>query len=418
MRSNSRWELLWVNAYWPGLSFMWNTLHTILLPAVLLTFVDDARKNTALGLMTFVGLMIALIVQPISGALSDAWVSRHGRRRPLILIGTALDLIFLAIIGTAGDLGALTLGYVGLQFTSNLAHGPAQGLMHDRVAPERMGLASGVKNFLDMAGLVVSSLVAGRLLSPENPEPMGLIALVAGLMILGASATAAGVREDPAPASSATFTDRLRPAFRLDLKANTPYWRLIWGRFLFLLGIYGVQAFAQYYVRDVLQPANPLQLTGDLLATIVLSLIAFSILTGYLCDRIGRKPLHVAAAILVAIGSMLMLLASSAGQVLVFGSIIGAGIGVFVTANWALANDLAPAGEAGKFLGLTNLATAGGGAISRLTGPGIDWLNALKPGDNLGYAALFIGAAALALLSLLALRGIPDRVGRGAPGPA
>src|SRR3972149_6292036 len=169
MRSNSRWELLRVNAYWPGLSFMWNTLHTILLPAVLLTFVDDARKNTALGLMTFAGLMIALIVQPISGAVSDAWVSRHGRRRPLILIGTALDLIFLAIIGTAGDLGALTLGYVGLQFTSNLAHGPAQGLMHDRVAPERMGLASGVKNFLDMAGLVGSSLVAGRLPSPDDP---------------------------------------------------------------------------------------------------------------------------------------------------------------------------------------------------------------------------------------------------------
>src|SRR3972149_4921121 len=111
----------------------------------------------------------------------------------------------------------------------------------------------------------------------------------------GAAATAAGVREDPAPASSATFSDRLRPAFRLDLKANTPYWRLIWGRFLFLLGIYGVQAFAQYYVRDVLQPANPLQLTGDLLATIVLSLIAFSILTGSPCARIRRQPPHASA---------------------------------------------------------------------------------------------------------------------------
>jgi MFS family permease len=202
-----------------------------------------------------------------------------------------------------------------------------------------------------------------------------------------------------------------------DLKANSAYWRLIWGRFLFLLGVYGIQAFAQYYVRDTLHPENPLQLTGDLLATIVLSIIAFSILTGYLCDRIGRKPLHVAAAILVAIGSVLMLQARAATEVLVYGSIIGAGIGVFITANWALANDLAPQGQAGKFLGLTNLATAGSGAISRLTGPGIDWLNALRPGDNLGYDALFIGAAVLALLSLLALRRIPDRVGRQAPAP-
>jgi MFS family permease len=394
---------------------MWNTLHVILLPAVLLGFVDDARKNTALGLMTFVGLVIALIVQPISGAVSDAWVSRHGRRRPLILIGTALDLVFLALIGTAQDLGMLTIGYVGLQFTSNLAHGPAQGLMHDRIGRERMGLASGVKNFLDMAGMVVSSLVAGRLLSPDDPEPMGLIALVAGLMILGATATALGVREDPVTAPASRIGDRLRLAFRTDLKAHTAYWRLIWSRLLFMLGVYGIQAFAQYFVRDTLETENPVRLTGDLLATIVLSLIAFSILAGYLCDRLGRKPLHVAAAVLVAIGSLLMISARTAPAVLAFGSIIGAGIGVFVTANWALANDLAPLGEAGKFLGLTNLATAGSAAISRLTGPGIDWLNALRPGENLGYAALFSGAAVLALLSLLALRRVPERVGRRAP---
>jgi MFS family permease len=418
MRLSNRWELLWVNAYWPSLSFMWNTLHAILIPAVLLTFVDDARKNTALGLMTFGGLIIALVVQPVSGALSDAWVSRYGRRRPLILIGTALDLIFLTIIGLAHDLGTFTLGYVGLQFTSNLAHGPAQGLMHDRIPPERMGLASGVKNLLDMAGLVVSSVVAGRLLSPENPEPMGLIALVAGLMILGAVGTAGGVREDPVPAAAARFADRLRLSFRVDVKANAAYWRFIWVRLLFLLGIYGIQAFAQYYVRDVLHPENPIRLTGDLLATLVLSLIAFSILAGHLCDRFGRKPLHVVAAIFVALGSVLMSLADTIGEMLLFGSIIGAAIGLFLTANWALANDLAPAGEAGKFLGLTNLATAGSAAISRLTGPGIDWLNALRPGSNMGYSALFLGAAALALLSLLPLRRIPDRAGRRSPAPA
>src|SRR3989304_635902 len=100
-------QLLTVNAYWPGLSFMWNTLHTILLPAVLLLFVDDARKNTALGLMTFAGLLVALVVQPISGALSDAWASRLGRRRPLILLGTTLDLLFLGLIATARGIPGL-----------------------------------------------------------------------------------------------------------------------------------------------------------------------------------------------------------------------------------------------------------------------------------------------------------------------
>jgi MFS family permease len=402
-------DLLAVNAYWPGLSFMWNSLHLILLPAVLLTFVDDARKNTALGLLTFAGLIIALIIQPISGALSDAWPSRFGRRRPLLVLGTLADLFFLYLIATADSLGTLAVGYIGLQFTSNVAHGPAQGLMHDRVPLSQMGFASGVKNFLDMAGMVVASLVMGRIIASENPDPVPAVTLVAGLMIAGLLVVVFGVREAAPKAGSADLRSGLRQAFRIDVRGNTNYWRLVWSRFLFLVGVYGIQAFAQYFVRDKLQADNPVKLTGDLMAAIVLSLIAFSILAGYLCDRFGRKPLHAAAAVLVAIGSLLMLTAVTPTAVLIFGSIVGAGIGLFVTANWALANDLAPAGEAGKFLGLTNLATAGAGAASRLTGPGIDALNAWQPGVFLGYAALFSGAALLTLVSLLALRRVPDR---------
>jgi MFS family permease len=402
-------DLFAVNAYWPGLSFMWNSLHLLILPAVLLIFVDDARKNTVLGMLTFVGLIIALLVQPLSGALSDAWPSRYGRRRPLLVLGTLADLIFLYLIATAGNLGTLAIGYVGLQFTSNIAHGPAQGLMHDRVPPSRMGVASGVKNFFDMAGMVISALVVGRMITSENPNPVPAMSVVAALMIAGLLVTVFGVRETPSNGGDVDFKAGVRQAFHIDLQANSDYWRLIWSRFLFLVGVYGIQAFAQYFVSDKLHPENAVELTGNLMAAIVLSLLAFSILAGYLADRVGRKPLHVVAAILVAVGSLLMMTAATPAAVLVFGSIVGAGIGLFITANWALANDLAPAGEAGKFLGLTNLATAGASAASRLAGPGIDALNAWQPGAFLGYAALFSVGAALALLSLIALRRVPDR---------
>jgi MFS family permease len=402
-------DLFAINAYWPGLSFMWNSLHLLILPAMLLGFVDNARKNTALGMLTFVGLIIALLVQPVSGALSDAWPSRFGRRRPLLLLGTLADLACLYLIATARDLGTLAVGYIGLQFTSNIAHGPAQGLMHDRVPLSQMGVASGVKNFFDMAGMVISALVVGRILSSENPDPVPALTVVAALMIAGLLVTLFGVRETPSNAGSVDFRAGLRQAFHIDLQANTDYWRLVWSRFLFLFGVYGIQAFAQYFVLDKLQPENAVKLTGDLMAAIVLSLLAFSILAGYLADRVGRKPLHVVAAILVAVGSLLMMTAATPTAVLIFGSIVGAGIGLFITANWALANDLAPAGEAGKFLGLTNLATAGASAASRLAGPGIDALNAWQPGAFLGYAALFSIGGALALLSLIALRRVPDR---------
>ena len=89
--------LITMNVYWLGLSFMWNSIHPIVLPSVLLHIVPENLKNTYLGLLTFCGLVLAMVIQPISGAASDGWRSRWGRRRPLALVGTGLDFIFLLL---------------------------------------------------------------------------------------------------------------------------------------------------------------------------------------------------------------------------------------------------------------------------------------------------------------------------------
>ena len=170
--------LLSINTYWLGLSFMWNSLHPIVLPAVMLHLVPDESKNTYLGLLTFFGLILAMVIQPISGAISDGWHSRLGKRRPLAIIGTALDFIFLAILAWSGSLVAVIIGYVGLQMASNIAHGPMQGLLPDLVPDEQMGSASGLKNLMDMGGLIIASLAAGHLLSPDARHPTGIMIVV------------------------------------------------------------------------------------------------------------------------------------------------------------------------------------------------------------------------------------------------
>ena len=114
MKLVNGWYLFVLNAYWIGLSFMWNSLHVTILPAVLLNYVPDTQKNTWLGLLTFFGLIIAMIVQPLSGAISDRWRAKLGRRRPLMWLGTAGDLVFLTIMGFIGGLPALFIGYIGL----------------------------------------------------------------------------------------------------------------------------------------------------------------------------------------------------------------------------------------------------------------------------------------------------------------
>ncbi len=409
MRRVAIWELFNLNACWLGLSFLWNSLHVILLPAVLLTFVADERKNTVLGLLTFVGLIIAAIIQPISGALSDRWASRWGRRRPLIAIGVALDLVFLSVMAFADSLTTLALGYIGLQISSNTAHGSMQGLLPDRIPPDQLGRGSALKNAVDITGMIAASLGMGRLYSPQAGGFEIAIGLVMAALIVSTGITLLWTRE----ASSATLRqpqslrDQLREIAQIDLQRNSAFGWLILSRLIFLLGVYGIQAFAQYYVRDTLKVSNPVQLTGDLLASIVLGLLVFAMLAGPLSDRFGHKPMHVAASILAAAGCLLMLAAHTPTAVLVFGSVTGAGIGIFLTANWALANELAPSAEAGKYLGLTNLATAGAGALSRLFGPIIDSVNLLRPGAYLGYTVLFLSSALFALLSLIILIQLP-----------
>jgi MFS family permease len=70
------------------------------------------------------------------------------------------------------------------------------------------------------------------------------------------------------------------------------------------------------------------------------------------------------------------------------------------------ANALVPQAEAGKYLGLTNLATAGAGALARLEGPILDWLNQLWPGLWAGYKGLFLFGGIAIFLSLFILRKI------------
>ena len=399
-------QLLVLNAYWVGLSFIWNTIHPILLPAVLLNYVPDAKKNTYLGLLTFVGLIIAMAVQPVTGAISDGWESRFGRRRPLAVLGTLFDFLFLSILAWSGGLTWLFIGYVGLQFSSNIAHGPMQGLLPDRVPPTQLGVASSLKTFMDMLSLVLASLLAGRLLDPVTRDPAPVMIVVMSLLAVSASITFFGVREEPSQSDERTDWTSLLGQFQINLRENSAYWWLIAERMLFLLGIYGMQVFAQYYLQDVLPVPDPPKQTGDLLAALTLTMVILVLLSGWLTDQYGAKRILSIGTFVSVGGMLLMLLAADMRGLLVFGSLLGAGIGLFLTSNWALANTLAPQQEAGKYLGLTNLATAGSAAIARLEGPALDWLNAAWPGAWLGYKGLFIFGAVCMLLSVFFLRKI------------
>lgn len=94
-----------------ALTALWSSLHGIILPLRLLEYVPESQKNTYLGLLTFTGLLLAMITQPIAGAISDRSSFSWGRRRPYILLGAMLALMFLPGIGLASSYAAIFIIY-------------------------------------------------------------------------------------------------------------------------------------------------------------------------------------------------------------------------------------------------------------------------------------------------------------------
>ncbi|HEX7364076.1 MAG TPA: MFS transporter, partial [Dehalococcoidia bacterium] len=98
-----------------ALSILWPSLHSLIIPLRILDIIPEAQKNTYLGLLTFVGSLVALFAQPLAGAFSDRFGSRWGRRRPFIFAGTILTLIILPSIGLASSFLFLLIGFCLLQ---------------------------------------------------------------------------------------------------------------------------------------------------------------------------------------------------------------------------------------------------------------------------------------------------------------
>jgi MFS family permease len=122
--------------------------------------------------------------------------------------------------------------------------------------------------------------------------------------------------------------------------------------------------------------------------------------SGWLADRLGKKLLVAAAGLLATAGTAVILLIHSMPAMYVGGSLVGSGVGLFYSANWALGTEIVPAEHAGRFLGLSNLAGAGAGAIGAYIGGPI--------ADSLGYTAIMAIFGFLFFLSIFALLGVSE----------
>jgi Na+/melibiose symporter-like transporter len=379
-----------------ALTALWQSLHTIILPLRLLDFVAESQKNTYLGLLTFTGLVLAMLVQPLAGAISDRAGFSWGRRRPFILLGASATLILLPGLGFMRSLFAIFIIYCLLQVSTNTAQGPYQAFIPDLAPLGKRGHASGVKSFLEIMGGValiypVALLMDRYFLIGESRWLWLALGLLAIIMLLATAATVILVRESPpAGGSRQSLRTTLKQTFKIDVGTSHSFiWFLISRLFVFM-AFATIQQFALNFLRDVIGVANPAEATARFSIIAVVSMLVIVWPAGYLSDKIGRKPINIAAGLLGALGVAVIFSFQNYTSVLWGAGIIGIAVGAFNSTNWALATDLVPRTEEARYLGLTNLATAGGAALARLIGPLIDYLNRYDP--LLGYQVMLLAS--------------------------
>jgi len=301
-------------------------------------------------------------------------------------------MLFLPGIGLAGSYIAIFFIYCLLQVSANIAQGPYQAFIPDLVPEKRRGLASGVKTLLEIAGgvalLYPIAFFMDRYFAGQGASWLWLALGALAIVLLGAMiATLLTVKERPGTGSQLPLLPTLYKSFKINVRANRDFiWFLI-SRLLVLMAFTTLQTFALYFLMDVVGVANPASATAQFSIVAVVGMLAVVYPAGRLSDRVGRRPVVVASGLLGALGIALIFLFQHSYLFIIFcGGLVGISFGAFMSSNWALATDLVGKGEEARYLGLTNLATAGGAALARLIGPVIDFFNAYSPG--LGYSVM------------------------------
>ena len=377
-----------------GVSVIWS-LYNAYVPIFLKS--TFGLRSSVIGSIMTIDNVLAIALLPFLGALSDRTRTRLGRRRPYILVGSCLALIFFVLVpyfNTAQILGLMMLAIILMNLSMALFRSPVVALMPDITPSKYRSQANGIINF--MGGLGALLVFFGG--KPLYDREISLPFLVGGLVMFAASMLVViFIRERlPEPAEPGGGKTSFRASIQ-ELAANLKdvvageksLFFILLGILFWFIGFNSIETFFTSYAKYHLGMEES---TGALiLGFFSVTFMVTSIASGFLGSRIGRnRTIRVGLVVLVVILLISLFIRQFLPLALVF--VLG-GFG------WALVNvnslpmvvDMTTLAKVGGYTGLYYFFSQAANIVAPpLAGVLI---------DAFGYASLMIFAAAMFLLA-------------------
>ena len=359
--------------------------------------VAGSGKTTALGVVTGVGALVAVLAGPIAGALSDATTLRTGRRHTWTAAGALLGCAGLALLSGQHSLIGLTLAWCVAQAGLNALQAGLTAVVPDQAPVNQRGLVSGWVGLTQSVGVVAGVLLVTVVVTGTTAGYLligGVVILTVAPFVLATPDPPVTAAEAPRLTWSSVFT-----AFRVDVRHN-PDFAWAWGtRFLVQLGNAMATLYLLYFLRDRVHYERrfPGSKAEDGLALLIVVYTVATVLTvvvgGVVSDRTGRrKPSVIVSGYVMAVAAAILAFWPTWTGALVAAVVLGLGFGVYLSVDQALITQVLPtARDRARDLGIINIANS----APQVLGPALAFPIVAYLG---GYTVLYLAVAAVTIL--------------------
>lgn len=363
------------------------------------TAIDAGSKEAILSLVTACGAAVALVSNPLFGALSDRTVSKMGRRSPWILAGAILGAASLLMLSGATTVGLMLIGWCALQASVNAAYSTVTAAVPDRVPAANRGSVGGLAAMGQTVGILLGAVV-------------GFV--ISGNVAVGYIICAVALVVSVIPYVLRPNDPQLPKEYRAPFKlvdfvksfwinpVKHPDFGWAWlTRLMMNIGNQMTIVYLLFYLTDVVRHPDPaggvLVLTGTYAVMVIISAVIF----GPMSDKSGKRKIYVIfSSIVVACSALIIAVFQTFPGAIAGAAVLGLGFGAYLAVDFALLTQVLPSSRArAKDMGVINIANS----LPQVIAPALAFFAVTVIGS---YSALFVVAACIGLAGALLVRNI------------